>query len=348
MSFITKGNKRRVDETVAFIANKVPGPERAAVKEFLYYLIDWLFPSGPNFKYFSRSMTMTNAEDPGDKADRAARRALIMLDSLKNPPAYLAAKTLPTDTVNQELDDLIAKLRMAADGAYGTGHLLQTEFLTQLRTRTRLFLREHKFFEGSITNRGVGYFYCDFRLDRYQIEGNRPQRFPHAHEFETVSIPAVAWYNVPGRTDSQTAGSFAQIVGTELTGAETLVTTQFTGCSFCFKVVGGRIFAAHIMPSDGLGGQGITGGGPALARQLAGTVGGITGGDFAAPCPNGGQLYVYGAGYSNLPRRATGYPPGSPRDHTMYIFGTVNHGGWRLYTKHLNGDTSETHRLYPF
>ena len=87
MHLFGKGAKTRVDETVAFIADKVPVAERQAVKEYLNYLIGWYVPDQKEFKNFSRRMTMTDAEDPGDKTDRAARRALIMLDSVRTAPA---------------------------------------------------------------------------------------------------------------------------------------------------------------------------------------------------------------------------------------------------------------------
>jgi len=348
--FNTKNSRERVDETVAYIAGQVPEDERDAVTAFLG---DWVatYGNGSAFKAYSNTMTMTDVKNPGDKGERERRRALMMLKGMKGSatdPAVLAIKTESTPLVNLELHGLIEKVRIAADETHGTGDLLARIFRHYLVSQTRAFLTNNRLLEGGIGSRTVAFLYYEYKKNQFKIETTKPGIFPNSYQFSTVSIPPVAWFDVPGRTNRQDSGSFARILGTELTGANTMITTQFSGCCFCFKVVGGRIFAAHIMPDAGSGGNPIAGGGTGLARQLAGQVPGITGGDFAAPCPPGGQFYVYGAGYSNIPRFPAGYPPRQTSEY-MNIFGKTRDGEWKIYTQHVrdNTNTYHVHRIYP-
>jgi hypothetical protein len=350
MSFMTKNPRTRLDETVAYIASRVPAPEQLAVRTFLNDTIAF-YGTGKSFKDYSNSMTMTDVKNPGNEGERERRRALMMLEGMKTSATdarVLAIKTQPVGTVDTHLAALIDKVRIAADETKGSGGLLQSVFLNSLMSKTRMFLKHHRLPEGGIGSRTVAYLYYEYKKDQYKIETTKPGIYPKAYQFNAVSIPPVAWFDVPGRTNSQTAGSFAGIVGTELTGANAMITTQFSGCCFCFKVVGARIFAVHIMPDAGSGGNAINGGGTGLARQLAGQVPGITGGNFAAPCPGGGQFFVYGAGYSNVPGFPGGYPPRQTSEY-MNIFGRKRDDAWKIYTQHVHDNTNhyKVHRVYP-
>jgi hypothetical protein len=189
-------------------------------------------------------------------------------------------------------------------------------------------------------------FFYDFVNDAYVFDVTAPPAARNAFGCAAAIVPAVFWHQVPGRTNAQKAGSFAQIVPAELTGANLMVSTQFSGCAFCFKVTGTRIFAAHIMPDDGAGGV-LQGGGAELARQLAGQVAGVTAGDFVAPGNGPGQFLVYGAGYSNLPAFPNGYPVRTVADQYMNILGVMKGGGaWRIYSQHTLNGVYTTVRIY--
>ena len=99
------------------------------------------------------------------------------------------------------------------------------------------------------------------------------------------------------------------------------------------------------MPDDGAGTV-VTGGGATLAQQLAGQVHGITGGDFAAPCPAGGQFFVCGAGWSNIPGFPTGYPVRTTPDQFMNIFGKIEGTAWRIYSQHVLNNTYTVVRIH--
>ncbi|MGC8470417.1 MAG: hypothetical protein ACP5NI_10970, partial [Acetobacteraceae bacterium] len=114
-----------------------------------------------------------------------------------------------------------------------------------------------------------------------------------------VNVPEIYWANVPGRGNNAAAppagGNFAGIVATPLTSVALMVTSAFTGCSFCFKNHGGAVYAAHIGPATP--NDPSIGPPPTLANQLIAT------GDFAAPAAAGavaGALNVFGRGASRI------------------------------------------------
>ena len=142
---------------------------------------------------------------------------------------------------------------------------------------------------------------------------------------------------MPNRTNDPARGSFATITGSQLTTYDVMISTMFSGCSFCFKQenAGGRIWAAHIMPDDGVG-HVVAGAGTGLARQLAGLVPNVTGGDFTGS--TAGNFRVFGAGYSNLAAPLnTGYPVRTALDEFMNIIGFRTNNVWRIWSQHING-----------
>jgi hypothetical protein len=155
--------------------------------------------------------------------------------------------------------------------------------------------------------------------DRYLIDPGPQAGF---FQFAADNVYALPWNRVPARTNNLANGRFDQIHGTEL-ASQFMVTTQFTGCSFCMKDAG-HTYCAHISPS-GVGVAGMTGN--TLARQLAGLVPTVTPGDFAnAPGPN--PFHVFGAGHGNQ-----GFPNGYPQG----LGGAVGGGTWMSVLGVQNG-----------
>lgn len=347
MTVKTKKARTRVDDTVDYIVGRVPALEQNAVRAYLDHFVT-AFGNGPGFRAMSNEMTMTNVNNPGNEAARERKRALMLLQipTTTFTGAVLNSIRAKADALVQtELTEAIRRLCYAADGTHGTGQKLQVEFETNLKGRPRAWLDNNKVRSKDIAARPKGYFHYDITKNQFILDASRPGTVPHAWKFPAVTIPAVVWSAVPGRTANQTTGSFAGIVGTELTGATSMISTMFSGCSFCFKVVGPRIFAAHIMPDDGMGSV-VSGGGDGLARQLAGQVATVTAGDFAAPCPGGGNFQVYGAGYSNIAGYPNGYPPRAAVEQYMNIFGNCKAGVWKIYAQHVLNDTVAAVRIY--
>ena len=116
-----------------------------------------------------------------------------------------------------------------------------------------------------------------------------------------------------------------------------MVTSAFSGCSFCFKDNGGSVFAAHVSPATPT--DPSIGAAPALATQLGGQQGT---GDFASPqAATAGALQVFGRGFSNLQGKGAGYAvqvvPGMPLTAaSMYVFGVVIGHSWHFYSQENN------------
>ena len=109
----------------------------------------------------------------------------------------------------------------------------------------------------------------------------------------------------------------------DVAGAPIVVTTQFTGCSLCFRQSGANLYAAHISPGNSPPSIAT---GEVLARQLSGLVNGVVGADFANA--QGPPVSVYGREYSNLNAFPNGYGGRNLAWFTMIGF---DQGGWHLY-----------------
>jgi hypothetical protein len=106
-----------------------------------------------------------------------------------------------------------------------------------------------------LRQRPIFHFQYDPGHNRFLFSGNKVEpQYGAAHVFKTVSVPAVSWYDVPGNGGEQApavgSANFEQILGCQSTGANFMVTTQFTGCAFCWTSDnGGVVRAAHIGPT---------------------------------------------------------------------------------------------------
>jgi hypothetical protein len=293
-------------------------------------------------------MTMTNDPNAGDWADRVNRRMLVFLEAQKFSTNLTMAKntvsTIPAGTpLANRITSLINKLAIQADQQYGTGALIQQKF-TELRTQPQIFLQNERLKSGIIGNNPQNYFYYEYNKDQYRIDMTQPAQYSHAHQFNAITVPAVPWFNVPGRTSDPTNGSFATIAGTRLDHgiSSVMISTMFSGCSFCFKqeTASRHIYAAHIMPDDGANNNVVQGGGTGLAQQLGGQVGTVAPGDFDHTKP--GIFHVYGTGWSDLGGSLNGgYPVRTTDDEFMNIFGTWIGGTWQIWSQHIR-DANKT------
>jgi hypothetical protein len=343
MGFFSKDVQDRINDTVTYILNRCPHAEKTSIREFINQgLSNYTSDIESNVKSFSNDvLSMRKVTGAGEEADRAKRRAIAMIETLKANALTAKNVVIAPGQLDFKLNALIEELRLGADEKTGTGTLLANKF-TELQTTPQIFLQRHSLFTFGSTQRNTGLnnvvnqsFFYDFRQTKYKMMPAAPMELPHTHMFNAVNIPAVSWYDVPGRTMNITNGSFAGIEATELTGANVVMSTNFTGCALCFKEVGGRLFAAHVMPAGGDEGTNSIGSGELLARQLCGLDPNVTAGDFAPPVPTGGTFYVYGARYSNIPGHAEGYPGADPTTgKNMSIIGFQNTGTWSIYALH--------------
>jgi hypothetical protein len=178
------------------------------------------------------------------------------------------------------------------------------------------------------------YFSYNPSRDRYEFQTTAP-----GHQIQANSVVAVHWANVPGRVTAFTnraaelnAGTFTGIQGIQLDGVNVMVTTQFSGCSFCMKEEAGTMYCGHISPKVSPGDSGGMDG-TLLARQLCGVEPYVVGGDFA----NTGGLgvfHVYGINYGN------GAFPGG------YDFGASPPGGGQTYMSIVGFPGGTSYRIF--
>ncbi|MBV9784174.1 MAG: hypothetical protein JO264_10180 [Acidisphaera sp.] len=351
MAFMTKNAQTRINDITDDIVALTPGPQQNAMRGWLTN--HWATSTGGNaqaLKGTSDILTMTDVTNPGDKAVRAKRRALIVLEALKAGSNLNAAKqgviNLAGGALDARIAPLVARLAIQADQDFGAGTLIQNKFLMELKAQPTVFLQNNRLLSGAIGGGAQAYFFYEYSKDQYKIDPTRPAQAVHAYQFNAVSIPGVFWLNVPGRGNAPNNGSFATIAGKELTGPDVMISTMFSGCSFCFKRenVSGKIFAAHIMPDDGAGNV-AQGGGAGLARQLAGQVPTVTAGNFTGTAA--GPFRVYGAGWSNLAAPLNvGYPVRTVLDQFMNIIGIRTGGAWEIYSQHILNNTQTVHRIH--
>lgn len=330
-----KDAQKRIDSTIDAIVDdpQVPLGEKANVRKFLVAKAGEQTQTTVARDNFSAKMSMKDATAAGDKTDRMRRRECFLMRSVLSAGGA-DIKTVGATELSSTFGDLVFRLRVAADQAYSGQGILRNIFMNRLKSRPldfvtnfRLTVKGSSARDGSQGDRNVlQYHFCyDSGTDTYLIQPDAIGK--GSHGFSAVSVTAVGWSKVPNRGTNKTAGSFADIAGIELDGADVMVTTQFTGCSMCFKKQGGKLLAAHIAPTtpDGpLGGGG-------LADQLLGNVPTVTKGDFANG-RGGGTFYVYGMTKSNLPGHPNGYSNISTIKQ-MCIFGIEGDDGWKFFAQ---------------
>lgn len=363
MGFWDKDDQVRLDDTFDYIVTRVPAQEQACVMAFLRNWVGRNYTG--NLGQLSGGMSTRGHAAVGDKNARAGRRALVIMRgdllALTCPLRMSAAQimAMPAAQVAPAVMALMPAFRVFAQQEERVNTLLQVK-LNEFKASPQAFLRNNLIVtqsSGSAT--GVGqaenhrfiYNYAEQQFMLLPTALNKPQTVTgDGLIVKAVNVPEVYWFNVPGRGNVAAPapgnGTFAQIRATTLAGAGLMVTSAFTGCSFCFKTAGGNVYAAHISPDGTAANAGPSiGAQPELARQLIAT------GNFAAPAAaQAGALSVYGRGLSNVAAHPAGYAvnalAGVPLTAaSMYVFGVVKGGGWRLYFQQNNMGAKTVGRL---
>ena len=284
----------------------------------------------------------------GNPAQREMRRAIFLLWTaigkqqglgLVVAPRAGRAMTLQAAQLNAEFSNVMLKAATVAPGLGG-----QSVF-DMLNLHPVRFLTEHKIMvlgtptggdrfstapNGNYQNVLNFQFQYDCGADRFLLGAVINPQFGAAYGFQTVSVPAVHWSQVPGAGAAPC--NFNGLLGCELTGANFMLTTQFTGCAFCWTDHGGVVRATHTSPAGGGPGT-YPGGGIALATRM-------TTHGFMANAGNT-AVTVFGGGAGNAPVAAGNpfYPNAQVVAISWVSIIGVNKGGagWRFYTQVVNG-----------
>jgi len=357
-----KGDQARVNETLNFIRGY--GAIPALVRNDIALMVSAAYPRTTPLQqqaYHTLSLAMsvkTGATvPPGNDQQRMMRRAIVLIwqamSTKANDPAPVrargvAAMGLGIGFLAAALDDAMLKAAVVASPA-GAAHV----FLNEFATHPQRFLRVHRIFaRGSTAGRqrfevaGGPYtnvmnfsFYYEPGFDRFELAViPLNAAVGPGYVFATVSVPAVHWSDVPGVAAQP--GNFAGVLATELSGASYMVTTQFTGCSFCFKGAGQVMHAAHISPAGDVNKVNYVGAGTALANRI------VNHGGAFANVGGAAALNVFGNGAGNavLPAGGNGFYPVKTAPAQagfmkwMTVFGLRKNGvDWRIYTQSVDG-----------
>jgi hypothetical protein len=364
---ITKNPATRINDVLATIGGTphFPATERARVHAFASGYIGGTYPpanaSTAGYKAFSDQMTMTDVRQAGSSDERAMRRAIFLLwRAMGDAMEAAKAKMILSADVQAAFVATMQKALCFSDTAAGNPAGTKYVFKDVFRANPLPFLQRNKIMVAGVsafnaaTTQNILRFMMQFDAgrDRYYfsnvsgtvVAGGR-------YAFDTTSVPAVYWADVPGRTAVVGTGSFAAIRGTQFSG-KYMVTTQFTGCAFCLKDTGGGLFAAHVSPSY----KGATRTTPTpgidaklLAEQLCGTSPPVVGGNFSNAPAGANPFRVFGKGHSNIPGQAgyDGRCAAGGGANWMTLFGFNNNGAWEIYAQEIiNNAINSAYRIW--
>jgi hypothetical protein len=304
-------------------------------------------------------MSMNGVNNAGNQDQRSKRRVIYLLWHAIGRGADLAgrSRTLGLVHLDGELRRLLQKARIVWNGPpNNSDHGARNLLTTVIPANPQQFLSENEIMMvGSTANnpdllhRNLVDFYFTYEPthDRYEFRfcGTNAARWvPNgAYVFTPVSVPAIHWSSIPGRGKVENppapGPTFSNIAGTRLDGFDVMVTTQLTGCAFCWKDIGGLIYAAHISPglrSDPQNRPPFSNG-ENLARQLSGAApanANVGAGDFVNHA--GAAIFnVYGTRHGSGAAPAAGYPWGPGANILQNcILGLRIGGVWQLYAQH--------------
>jgi len=365
-----KSAKTRFRDTVAYIQNYAASGLPANIRNDIATMITTRYPRATAlqrqvYDQLSESMSVKRhiggGVAKGTSVEREQRRAIVLLwvaMGSTQPNRLNQGMTLPPGGLAPALNEAMKTAAVVASNA-GATHIFNTEFAVHTKAfigRYRIIVLGTTQGKATFTNplsasfqNVINFsFYFNGPDDRFELAPTpAPPLLGGSHTFAAVSVPALHWSEVPGRGNVPTplapaTASFTGILGTELAGANWMVTTQFTGCAFCYANQGGNVYAAHISPA-GVGGLPVLTG-AVLAGQLMGNDPQVQAGRLANFPGGAVPVNVFGNGVGNAAVVGGNpfYPPKTPgagagQMKWMSIFGRVHAGQWKIYTQSVDG-----------
>jgi hypothetical protein len=345
------GGRALINDTLDFLRGSQISPKMSSTGQFDVYQLAQLFiqtryPTTSWHHYESSMRAFAQEMSLGypwfgteTNIDRRRRRAVYLLESAILDQAGMTIQKPPKPNSymdsSQKLLDTMHNARLV--WGQKNGNYRAHQDLLQLFRTDQPFLERNPIHiagkqavdqQGNPTDRNLQTFHLSYNLGslRYVFEKSNPY---NGYGFVAVSVKALHWAEVPGRGLTPLSGSFATIHGTELDGADIMLTTQFTGCSFCLKFHNGQYYAAHISPA-GPGAKAILDAN-VLAQQLCGLDSNVVGGDFANAPGGTSRFEVYGRKHSTIPSgHSTGYPDSAA---VMYLIGFKSGVKWSIYSQ---------------
>ncbi len=267
---MAKPAAQRITDTLAFLQNTgiVTLAERTPAYQLAQDYMNVAFPNTalPAYTQFSDSLSLGFhlASDPND--NRKMVRALYLLWKAMNHydnqfviPVQNVAQ-INQGTVQRMLINYIRKARCLYDRVHG-GDAGATHVLTQVfRANPLQFLADNNVFVAGSTALDTAQGPQNIQSARFEYRPGR-DRFEFgvtqpigngAVRVDVESVAAFHWTDPrylpsPPPHDINTA-NFSHITGIQLSGTHPMVTTQFTGCSFCMGEHQDHMYCAHITP----------------------------------------------------------------------------------------------------
>lgn len=310
---MTKDAAVRLKETIQFIGRHHP-PDFVGNTVLVQALNTWRQGASPaTWKALSQLMSQEKAPHrPNNKTDRSYRRACILVKcalELQQGQWGNEAARVNNGYRNYFADFYNDQMGSTRDALY-SARGLAGQNLQLLKTQTKRLLQQYKLRVNGMPQAQV--FTYSFYMSNgvYWLDCILP---PNGRTtVNAINVPATPYVNVQNGL-----GNIQPTLSSIDDNCDLMLTTQFTGCCYCFAVNGGDLAAAHIDP------QGHTTGftGQYIAQQLRDN-GGFSNG-------NGGVFHAYGrvAAGSNDPG---GYPQAA---HQMIIVAVKRNGGWRVYAQ---------------
>jgi hypothetical protein len=363
--FETKTAYERVRDTLDYLryTNIVTALERNPAWMLARDYVAAAFPNrhAPAYEQFSLTLSLGwyIGQDPNER--RRMARALFLL--WKAIHHYDVGFTLPVATVGQinqataqrVLTHYIRKAGCVYDRVNG-GHASADRALAEFQAHPRAFLADNKVFvAGSTFVDGAqapdNVLACRFGYnpgrDRYEF-GVRGVVGNGDSNIQVESVTAFHWTHqrcvprplIPPPPPLNFATTdFGDMTAIRLGGGHTMVTTQFTGCSFCMAEYNGHMYCAHVAPA-GVPHMAPDTNGPALAQRL------MENGAFA----NAGHadVRVYGRTHGHAPN-FEGYDVGAhPGAHAyMTVVGFPGGTSYEIFAQTtMNNMISDARQIF--
>jgi hypothetical protein len=334
---MAKNSQQRIADTIHFLQNTniVTPVERNAVIAFIAAHLP--APNSPQYNQLSTELSLGFhlTSDPNQRRNMA--RALFLIwrciyhaDGLFPMPKANASQ-INKGTVQDELVSYIRKARCIHEPA-GAQNVLNNV----MPGNTLNFLKFNKVYIAGSTAVDAGtapvnvqnnfqFGYIPGR-DRYVF-----QTLPMANGFisPVESVTAFHWtdprhHPVPPVNIGTT--NFDNLTGIQLSGANPIITTQFTGCSFCMAEYMGIMYCAHLSPYVGGYANNIEG--STLAERV------ILNNNGKFQNAGGTNVRVFGRDKGHAPNPG-GYslPGGGGAGTYMTIVGFPGGGSYQLYSQ---------------
>lgn|GEM_PF-2729090 len=341
---MSKNNQQRILDTIQFLQNTtiVPVAERNAVIAFIAAHLPP--PNSPQYNQLSNDLSLGHhfGSDPNQRRNMV--RALFLIwkciqhaDGLFILPQVNAGQ-ISQGTVQDRLISYIYKARCVHEAA-GAAHILNTVFPANplaFLAINKVYVAGSSAFDAAnapVNHQNFNFGYDPGR-DRYVFQ---TAPLANAYPTQVESVTAFHWTDarhhgggVPGALNIATA-NFTQMTGIRLSGANPMITTQFTGCAFCMAEYGGDMYCAHLSPY--VGGMANNTDGATLAKRVMVT----NNGQFQNA--GGTNVRVFGRDKGHAPNPG-GYnlPGGGGAGNYMTIVGFPGGGSYRLYSQTTVGN----------